>query len=911
MTCLLREGLSSDGEASREEFDRVLAEVDIADSGWRLGQYEVLGEIGRGGMGVIYRAQQRHSRRMVAVKRLLRYEGSSRETLERFRREAEAAASLDHPNILPIYEVSQGDDGLPFYSMKLAPGGSLAGIAMEFQHDRPRAARLMAKVARAVDYAHRRGILHRDLQPGNILRDVHGEPMVSDFGLAKWLGQETDLTRTLTAFGTPGYIAPEQSETGTAALGPATDIYSLGAVLFYLLAGRPPFTGPNAITVIRQAAETPAPRLRSLVPSVDRDLETIVARCLERDPHARYASAGEVADDLERWLEHRPIQARPVSYTTRLWRSSRRNPHLAWAIAGCVLLGAAFIALLDTHLERESVSDERAKSIAVLPFENLSHNQDEAFFADGMQEEILTDLGKLADLRVISRSSVVDFKPGPSRDLRQIGAALGARHLLEGSVQRAAGRVRISARLTDAQSGTQLWAEQYERELRDVFAIQREIAREIAGRLRATLSPKEQATLDAIPTRDLLAYDLYLQAQAIGRRAGLSTAERTEQQVSLLNQAVARDPAFVPALCLLARVHVFSYWSNHDHTPARLEAARKALHAAVQLQPDGPQVHLTRGVVHYWGSRDYVPALTQLARARRDLPNEAEIPYFMGLIARRQGDWEVSTRYLEEARMMDPRNTGALFDLARTNYFALKRYADAAATIDSVLEWTSTPFDFQLARAKVDLASRADLAPLQKLLWGETAGGAERELLVFERLELALAERNYRAAEAALATQRLPEFNWSGYVTPREWYAGVIAQGLGDLEKAQSAFSAARQLLLAIAAERPDDAKAQIVLAEVEARLGHKEEAIGAGERALILRPVSNDAVDGAHLTGRLAGVYAQVGEIDRALTILEEAAKLRNGPNYGELKLDAVWDPLRGDPRFEKIVASLAPAPR
>ena len=255
-----------------------------------MGNYELLEEIGRGGMGVIYRARQRHSGRTVALKRILSYHAESRETLARFRREAEAASSLDHPNILPIYEVGETEEGIPFFSMKYAPGGSLQEVGPALRDDPQQIVRLLAKVTRAVESAHSQGILHRDLKPGNILLDARGEPLVSDFGLAKWLDTSTDLTRSLTIFGTPGYIAPEQAKGSGAQLTPAADIYSLGAILFDLFTGRPPFLGEHALAVIQQASEKPAPKLRSLAPALDRDLETICAKCLEREPQARYQS---------------------------------------------------------------------------------------------------------------------------------------------------------------------------------------------------------------------------------------------------------------------------------------------------------------------------------------------------------------------------------------------------------------------------------------------------------------------------------------------------------------------------------------------------------------------------------------------------------------------------------------------
>src|SRR2546429_8455004 len=326
INCLLREGLEAKGEASREAFESILTEANVTDTQWRLGHYEILEEFGRGGMGVIYRARQQHSRRIVAVKRIFAHEVNSHDTLVRFRREAEAVASLDHPNILPIHEISESEEGLPFFSMKYAEGGSLRAAAPALRTKARECVRLMAKVARAIAYAHGKGVLHRDLQPGNILLDGNGEPMVSDFGLAKWLDVNSDLTRTLETLGTPGYIAPEQAEWPADELTSAADIYSLGAILFYLLTGRPPFVGPNVLYVIHKAAATPAPRLRSLAPSLDRDLGTIVCRCLDPDPNARYQSAGALADDLEHWLRHEPIRARPTGFFTYGRKWVRRNP---------------------------------------------------------------------------------------------------------------------------------------------------------------------------------------------------------------------------------------------------------------------------------------------------------------------------------------------------------------------------------------------------------------------------------------------------------------------------------------------------------------------------------------------------------------------------------------------------------
>src|SRR5438034_9823448 len=667
INCLLREGLEAKGEASRETFESILSEANVTDKQWHLGHYEILEEIGRGGMGVIYRARQQHSRRIVAVKRILAHQMNSHETLERFRREAEAVARLDHPNILPIHEVSENEEGLPFFSMKYATGGSLRAAASTLRTKPRECVRLMAKVARAIAYAHGKGVLHRDLQPGNILLDENGEPMVSDFGLAKWLDQTSDLTRTLETLGTPGYIAPEQTECPADKLTCAADVYSLGAILFYLLTGRPPFVGPNVLFVIHQAAATPAPRLRSLAPLLDRDLETIVARCLESDPKARYQSAGALAEDLERWLRHEPVQARRSGIFTRGRKWVRRNPTTTVLAAALVVLAAVIVGV--TVWKSESIYPvfPMPAGVAVLPFENLSADPEDASFTDGMQDEILNDLTKVADLKVISRTSVMQYKSGAKRNLRQIANELGVTHVVEGSVQRAANRVRVTAQLIDGRTDRQRWVERYDRPLDNVFAIQSEIVKAIAAQLQAKLSPKEKAAIEELPTSDLAAYDLYLKAKELRYNARFNPARREKalfKAVQLLDEAVTRDPVFLLAHCQLASANDQIYFSNYDHTETRLALAQSSVEAAVRLQPDSGESHLARANHFFWGYLNYPRAHEELAKAQHELPNNAEVFKLLGGIGRWEGRWEEARQNLERAVELDPRNSSTITDLA-------------------------------------------------------------------------------------------------------------------------------------------------------------------------------------------------------------------------------------------------------
>src|SRR6266540_2913088 len=526
--CLLSTGINGNGEhpASEPTLDDLLRDIRGQDADWLLGNYQILEEIGRGGMGVIYRARQRHSRRIVALKRILSHHADSQDTLMRFRREAQAAANLDHPNILPIYEVGETHEGLPFFSMKFAGGGSLLEAATALRSESRRAVALMAKVARAVQYAHDQGILHRDLKPGNILLDGSGEPLVSDFGLAKWLDPTGHLTRTPTVFGTPGYISPEQVNTSTGTLTPAADVYSLGAVLFYLLTGQTPFTGENALKTIQQATEKPAPKLRTLTPALDRDLETICAKCLERDPNVRYRSAGELADDLERWLHGRSIVARPVSPPVHVWRWARRNP----IVAGMSALLLALAIAVGVLIWKNEIAPRDAgppAGIAIVPFESLSPDKENAFFADGVYDGISTKLAKVANLKIISHNSVAKYRG--AHNTQEIGRQLNVAYVLLGSVRRDAGRIHLNVELTDTRNDSRLWAEEYDRDLNDVFALQTQIAQKVADQLGAKVSSSERAAIDAPPTTDLVAYDAYLRAKDLINDLSLSTRQKEDK----------------------------------------------------------------------------------------------------------------------------------------------------------------------------------------------------------------------------------------------------------------------------------------------------------------------------------------------------------------------------------------------
>jgi TolB-like protein/tRNA A-37 threonylcarbamoyl transferase component Bud32/Tfp pilus assembly protein PilF len=889
-----------------ETLEDVLGEIEVRDADWRLGNYQILEEIGRGGMGVIYRARQRHSRRIVALKRILSYHADSQDTLARFRREAQAAASLDHPNILPIYEVSESEEGLPFFSMKFAGGGSLLEAAPVLRNEPRRAVALVAKVARAVQYAHAQGILHRDLKPGNVMLDGHGEPLVSDFGLAKWLDATSDLTHTLTIFGTPGYIAPEQAKGPAANLTPAADVYSLGAILFSLSTGRPPFLGEHALAVIHEAAEKSAPKLRSLAPGLDRDLETICAKCLEREPSARYRTAGDLAEDLQRWLEGRHIVARPVSAPARAWRWSRRNPLVAGMGALLLLLGTAVGALI---WKGESVRPPAASGIAVLPFENLSPEDESAFFADRVQDGILTKLARVADLKVISRTSVLPYRG--ARSTQQIARALNVSHVLEGSVRRSAGKIFLNVQLIDARSDTHVWAEKYECDVNQLFAIQTGVTQKVAEQLHARVSANEEAAIKEPPTTDLVAYDRYSRAKDLISGIWFSTRAKEDlfQAVQLLEQAIARDPLFFDAYCQIAGAHDRIYFLGFDHTEARLKLSETAMQSIHRLRPDSGETHLALAQHFYWAYQDYNRAHEELNAARATLPNESRIPLLAGYIERRQGRWEKSLEQMNRALALDPRNFSILQQIS-VNYEALRRYKEMGATLDRVLALAPNDIPTRVRRAVVELESHANPKPLHSTIEAILAEDpSAAPVLVDQWLFLALRERDSTAAERAMAAMPSDGCYDENIPFPNSWCQGLVARLRGDETAARAAFMEARKDLEQTVRDQPDYPAALCALGVVDAVLGNNEAAIREGQHAVELMPVSKNAIDGAMLAEYLAIIYAWTGDTDRAIEQLNEAVKLPGGTlSYGHLRLTPLWDPLRGDPRFDKIIASLAP---
>jgi TolB-like protein/Tfp pilus assembly protein PilF len=579
-------------------------------------------------------------------------------------------------------------------------------------------------------------------------------------------------------------------------------------------------------------------------------------------------------------------------------------------VGAFVSVGLFFLGRYTAAPTQGAAWDVSPKSIAVLPFENLSEDKQNTYFADGVQDQILTNLARVSDLRVISHTSVRQYKSGTPRNLREIGQQLGVTHILEGSVRRAGDRLRIGAKLIDARTDTQIWAETYDRAAADLFAIQSELAEAIVTQLQAKLSPKQKADIEARPTQDLVAFELYLRAKQIVDSYLVADDVRAAVLSALqsLDQAIKRDPDFISAYCYIARANGLLYFFDLDPTPDRILLAEAAVKAALRLRPDSAEAHFAMADFLFRCHRDYDGALRELAVARPGLPNDTAFFILSGYINRRRNNWAQAQRDFSTAVALDPRNPNA-YNLLADTYNLQRRHVLAAQVYERVLAaGERTPIVF-FRRASAIFSGTGNSTELREVLAQNPdmdVGGGQTPVRVF----LALINGNFAEAERVLGASPRADFqdiDYSFYF-PKAWFEAMIARAKGDSARAIAAFSTARAILEQRLAIKPEDARTIAVLAQVDAGLGRKELALREAQHAVDLIPISKDIYDGALVLEGLAQVYTWSNEPDRAIELLQKLVAMPSYVNYARLKLHPMWSPLRGDPRFEKIVASLAP---
>jgi serine/threonine protein kinase/Tfp pilus assembly protein PilF len=888
--------------------------------GQTIGHYKIQKRIDAGGMGEVYLASDMTAGRRAALKLLPSRLVGDAERLKRFQQEARVIAGLNHPNILTVYEVGAGNS-TSYIASELVEGETLRQHLARGRMQVDEAVEIGIQVACALAASHQAGVIHRDIKPENIMLRPDGYVKVLDFGIAKLAEQELPVTMAQdeaislvetnlgAILGTVRYMSPEQVRPAGRWIDKRTDIWSLGAVLYEMAAGHAPFTGDTPTDVIGAILSKEPPPLSGHVQQTPSELQQIVSKALGKDPNERFQSANEMLDAL-RGLR------RKLELTAELERSAARQPWFRWAKSPSALiftlLLSTFVLLFPFYwLRSRTTIPTLEKSIAVLPFDNLSENRQDAYLADGLQDEILSDLAKVADLKVISRTSVMQYKSGVARNLREIGRQLGVAHVVEGSIARSGNRVRINAQLIDARIDRHLWGQTYERELSDVFAIQNEIAQTIAEQLQAKLSPGEKNAIARSPTTNIPAFDLYIRAKNLLLGSGIDSNEKTNllEATDLLNQAIARDSSFFDAYCLLARANNVLYFLGHDHTSVRLALAEAAIQAAARLRPDAGETHLARAFNLYSGYLDYDGALAELELACQTLPNNPWIFQLEGFIRRRQGRWDEAIKSFERAVAIDPRNTFSLQQIAHSYEF-LRRYAEEKQTFDRMLAIAPDDTFTKAERAAADFNCCADTGPYHQILDSiQATNPTAMSKVANDWLLCALGEHDAVAATSALIAlgENKPNLDSSSISLTRLFLEGIIARMAKDDAKARSAFMAARTEQEKTVEAQPNYGPALCVLGLIDAALGRKEEASREGRRAVELLPVEKDSINGATIIKYLAVIAAWVGDKDLACEQLDTAIRYPSSLSYGQLKLMPFWDPLRGDPRFEKMVASLA----
>jgi serine/threonine protein kinase/Tfp pilus assembly protein PilF len=905
VSCLLRAGIGSEEETVQDSTQ------DTLKGGVRFGIYEIdchpdgsLYELGRGAMGVTYRATDTSLQRKVALK-IIKIDIAQRsaDARERFMREARAAAALRHENVATIHQFGMRlETGQYFYAMELIEGETLDE---RVRRGGPLDARTTIKIAQqvtsALAAAEKHGLIHRDLKPANLmLVSPDGETSnnkkllvkIIDFGLAKAVHTQTD-PKSLTHdkfVGTPAFASPEQFE--HSALDVRSDIYSLGETLWFALTGKTPFAGRSVDEIHRAQKSNVLPLEQLKAARVPSRLRSLLESMLALEPTSRPGTS-ELAARLQR--------CSPETHSMRRMRAA-----LAAATAVVFGMSALFLAHR-SRVENAALNPAPEKSIAVLPFENLSDEKENAYFADGVQDEILMRLSKIADLKVISRTSTQHYKSAPA-NLTEIAKQLGVAHILEGRVQKSRDTVRVNVQLIKADTDSQLWADTFDRKLSDIFSVESEVAKAIADQLRANLTGQEEQVIAAKPTENPEAYDAYLRGLAYSLKAGTSAANSLGAQ-KYLREAVKLDPKFALAWALLSYTDAVGYLlTTLQPTIALREEARQAAETALILQPNLGEAVLAKGYYHYSCLKDYDTAVGYFERAQPLLPNSSQIFESLAYVTRRQGQWDQSEVYFNEAERLDPRNVNLLFQHA-LSYIDLRRFPEALRKLDQVLNITPDDVDTLttkagIAQAEGDLPrAAAELAPLHPAADNAYALETQAYQGILERRPTPVIRR----LKEILAKPD-PAL---GYINGelRVWL-GWAQEVAGDRAAAQESWQLARSELESFFKEQPENYVLIGDLALTNMGLGDKAAAFALIEKAMAAVPIEKDALDGPIPLDILARVSAKMGEPDRAVDALQRLLSIPYASTFAAnvpltralLRLDPMFDPLRNDPRFQKL---------
>ena len=882
-------------------------------------RYTLERELGHGGMATVYLAHDLKHDRHVALK-VLHPELAATLGPDRFRREIHLAARLQHPHILTVLDSGEAVGQL-WFTMPYVEGESLrTRLSRERQLPLEDALRITREAALALQYAHEHGVIHRDIKPENILLTKDGSTLVADFGIARSFGASSEeLTETGMAVGTPAYMSPEQAA-GERSLDARTDVYSLSAVLYEMLAGEPPYTGPTVQVSLAKRFSDPIPSVRRLRASVPESVDQAIQRALATVPADRFAAAAQFAQALT--LNLTTPAATPSAILPSVLQTStsttasappiepapapalkprRRIPVGPASLAVGFLLGLG--VLFAWRRAHQGGGDPAgSKPLVVLPFENLGRPEDE-YFADGITEEITSRLAAVPGLRIISRTSAMQYK-ATRKSVRQIGQDLGVEYVLEGSVRwehtsSGPSHLRVTPQLIRVSDDSHLWANRYDAVLAEVFEVQSTIAEQVVNALNIALAEPQRQVLAARPTTNLEAYDYYLRGNDYSSRSDAEDDQRTA--VQMYQRAVGLDSAFAAAWARLGRAHAVVYWFYFDHSEERLGLAKAAVDRAIRLAPDLPEAHLALGYYYYWGLRDYERALREFALVQKQRPNNADLLDAVGRVQRRQGKWDDALVNMKRASLLEPASNEYSYDLGETCVL-MRRYPEAERYLDLAIALAPDASELYFEKVPLYLnwqgdpqkASQVIRQALTRMDLGRLMAG-RRPLPAFVIAQ----DSTYGSDVAALAA---PSFrsDTEGYLI----FKAEFYRFRGQPQRAAAYYDSARTVLETKVQRRPQDDSFHADLAVVYAGLGRKGDAIREGREAVALLPVSKDAYFGADRVINLAALYATVGEKDAAVDQLEAALKVPSEVSGTRLRVDPRFTPLRGNPRFERLAA-------
>jgi serine/threonine protein kinase/Tfp pilus assembly protein PilF len=904
LRCLVGLGFLTDGE----EPERPAARGRLTPGPLKYAHFDVeVGadgfpvELGAGAMAVTYRARDTVLNSVVALKVINRSVAQNPDARSRFLREARAAANIHHPNVARVTYYGEQDDEC-FYAMELVNGETLeARVRRDGPMPLASALEVIEQAAHALAAAEACGVVHRDIKPSNIMLESDASDALTvkliDYGVAKVMGAQAELgaEQTQAGFiGTPAFASPEQFVgAGLLPIDTRSDIYSLGVTLWYLLTGRTPFVGGTMEEIrVRQTGELPSEQLRGL--HVPGKVNALLKSMLGPDPKDRPQTARELLSAVHSCYARFNLEA----------RSRRRRAVLARA---ALTLAIAGIALGTWLYQRTRSFSPMERSIAVLPFENLSSDKENAYFAEGIQDEILTRLSKIADLKVISRTSTQHYKSAPA-NLPEIAKQLGVAHILEGSVQKSADAVRVNVQLIKAATDSHLWSDTFDRKLTDIFSVESEVSKTIADQLRAKLTGQEEEVITAKPTDNPQAYDAYLRGLAYTLKTAFTPANSLAAQ-KYVKEAVQLDPKFALGWALLSYIDASGYLTQSlQPTAALREEARQAAETALTLQPNLGEAVFAKGFYHYACLKDYDTAVKYLEQAHQLLPNNGRIPQALAYVERRRGNWEKSEEYFNEAEKLDPRNVNLLSQHARS-YVCLRRFPEALAKLEQILNITPDDIDTLVLKARIAQAE-GDLPRASALLAPLRLGADYANALETQVYQAILESRPAQVIAQLKEILAKPDQALGFYVGELRFWLGWAQEVAGDHAAARESWSQARSELEPFLKEQPENFVLMGDLALTNMWLGDNAAALTLAERAIAMMPIEKDALTGPRPLDILARVAARVGDADRSISTLTkllsipyEAPLAANPPlTPALLRLDPMFDPLRNDPRFQKL---------